>query len=118
MVKIKCSGIYYILNKITNKIYIGMSVDIFGRWASHYNDMYLGKHTSPLLTQDLKEFGITSFEFGILETISKTELKLESKLKGKQFDNYVRTILLQKEKVWMKKHSINLAYNKICKHFG
>ena len=29
--------IYYILNRITNEIYIGSAIDYIGRWASHKN---------------------------------------------------------------------------------
>ena len=31
------TGIYKITNKITNKVYIGQSVDIRRRWISHIN---------------------------------------------------------------------------------
>jgi DNA-binding ferritin-like protein (Dps family) len=115
--KIKIGGIYKI--SIGEYYYIGLSVDIFGnRWQSHITDLYMNKHSSVKFQQMFNEFGIESLKFEILEYISKTDIKKETGLKGKDFDNYYRRLLLRKEKEWMNKYSINFSLNKDNKSFS
>lgn len=116
--KIKLSGIYCISNKITGKVYIGYSIDCIGRWSSHYHLMFIGGHSSPKLSEDLTKFGIESFEFNILEAVSKTKFKAESGLSGKEFESAFRKLLLKKEKMWMSKFDIKNCYNKDDKYFN
>jgi predicted GIY-YIG superfamily endonuclease len=37
-------GIYAIKNKFNNKLYIGQSVSIKGRWMNHRSDLATGRH--------------------------------------------------------------------------
>lgn len=71
-------GIYKITNKITNKVYIGQSIDIKLRWAVHKqpsnyfdptNDNYYRK-----IYTAFREYGIENFEFSIIENCSKEQL--------------------------------------------
>ena len=117
MYRIKLSGIYKITHIPTEQYYIGMSVDIYGRWSSHYSDIKLSKHTSVEFSKLFLTTPITDWKWEILEVVSKTELKKELKLKGKQFDNKLRTILLQKERIHMGKHSITFSLNKDKKYY-
>ena len=55
-------GIYKILNKINNKIYVGQSEDIDRRWEQHK----YGKGNKHLRSSFLK-YGLINFEFTILE---------------------------------------------------
>lgn len=114
MIRVKCAGIYKI--SIGDYYYIGMSVDIFGRWQSHYTNLVLNKHSSAKLQEMFNK--IEDFRFEILEKVSKKLEKQKSELSGKSFDNHFRKLLLQKEKEWMKLHSINFALNKDDKHFS
>jgi hypothetical protein len=116
-VKIKMAGIYSILHNPTGKIYIGMSVDIYGRWQSHYNQIRIGNHSSILLMELWTQTDPSEWSFSILEYVSISDYKIVSKMKGKALVNGFRTLLLKKEKEWMKKHSINFALNKNNKQF-
>lgn len=69
----KC-GIYKIVNKINNKIYIGQSEDIDRRWKQH---MY-GKGNKHLRSSFLK-YGLLNFEFSILEECENDKTLLTSK---------------------------------------
>lgn len=77
----KC-GIYQIKCNITNKIYIGHSIDIERRWNQHK----YGKGNL-LLRNAIKKYGIENFEFTILE-----EIDLNS-------DN-IKQILFEREQYW------------------
>lgn len=115
MVKIKCAGIYKI--EIGEYYYIGMSINIFSRFQSHYNDLVLNKHSSPKLQEKFNEEGIEKLNFRVLERVSLTKHKNISKLKGKSLETSFRRLLLFKEKQWMKLHSINFTLNNNNKHF-
>ena len=57
-------GIYKITNKLTNKAYIGQSIDIKRRWKEHrYN---IGSNKNPLYL-DFEKYGLDNFSFEILE---------------------------------------------------
>jgi excinuclease UvrABC nuclease subunit len=118
MFKIKLSGIYQIYNKNTEEYYIGMSSDIFSRWANHYNDIKINKHTSTKLVKLWLNSNITDWEFKILEVVSKTQHKIDTGLKGKAFDKSFRNLLLKKEKEHMSKWSKTYALNKNNRYFS
>jgi hypothetical protein len=102
--KIKLAGIYMI--RIGEYYYIGMSVDIFSRWSSHWTDYRMGKHSSIKTAIPIEEW-----QFSILEKVSLTEFKKETGLKGKKLEDGFRSLLLRKEKEWMGKYSRNFALN-------
>jgi len=116
MYKIKCSGIYKIQH-ISGYYYIGMSVDIFSRFSSHYTKLKTNKHTSTKFNKLWNETNPNEWTFTILEYVSVTDFK-KNGLKGKDFVNNFRKLLLNKEKEWMKKHSINWCLNKNNKNFS
>lgn len=49
------AGCYEIRNLETNKVYIGESIDIFGRIIVHISDLYLGKHHCKELQEDFNK---------------------------------------------------------------
>lgn len=58
-------GIYIITNSITNRQYVGQSVDIMNRWNQHeYSD------AKSELYEDIKKYGLINFKFQILEECS------------------------------------------------
>lgn len=116
MIKIKVSGIYII--DIFDYYYIGCSVDIFSRWQSHYTDLKMNKHHSPKLQNFYNDFGLSKINFRVLEYISITDYKKSSNLKGNEAKIGFKRLLLQKEKEWMKKYSINYALNNDNKNFS
>ena len=63
------SGIYYIKNKINNKVYVGMSINLKKRFNRHLNLLKRNSHFNANLQEDFNIYGIDSFEFGILEEV-------------------------------------------------
>ena len=116
-IKIKLSGIYKIEHIDSGMVYIGKSLDIFSRWSSHYTNIKFQKHTSILLQQYLTEYPLESFSFMVLEYVSKTEYKKQSKLKGKAFNKQFNTYLHSRERYWMSQYDIKLSLNKNNKQF-
>lgn len=117
MRRIKLAGIYKI-EHISGYYYIGMSVDIFSRWSSHYNDIIIGKHSSTELKELWLKTEPSDWLFSILEYVSITEYKKVSQMKGKALQNGFRTLLLSKEKEWMRKYSKTYALNKSNNNFS
>ncbi len=68
----KLSGIYIITNKVTGKIYIGESLDIYRRWhKEHIPDLRKNKHYNKNLQEDFDKYGEDNFDFEILERYSE-----------------------------------------------
>lgn len=65
------SGVYYILNTMSNRMRIGQSSHLFQRLVSHYGQLNAGSHTNKALQEDWTAFGEYNFEFGILLTLPK-----------------------------------------------
>ena len=83
-------GIYKITNLITNKVYIGQSVDIERRWKQHIessknpiNSSYYNQ-----LYTDFRYYGINNFSFEVLETIDKKDKKLLNELELKYMKKF------------------------------
>lgn len=113
---IPCGGIYKI--SIGEYYYIGYSIDIFHRWASHYDNLKKNNHSSPLFNKMFNNVSPTDIKFEIIYYKSKTEYRNETKLKGKKLDDSYRRHLLNKEKEYMSHHSINFCLNANNKHFN
>lgn len=70
--------IYYILNTINNKIYIGQTFNFKRRIKQHKVCLNSRNKANPILQNSWIKYGASSFEFGILELCSKEDLnKLE-----------------------------------------
>jgi len=65
-------GIYKIINKTTNKIYIGESLDILRRWEEHRNNLNNNKHHSYKLQQDWNTYGQDNFDFKIVSVLDES----------------------------------------------
>lgn len=63
-------GIYYILNKINNKIYIGSSTRINRRFYEHKYFLDKGIHVNKHLQNAWNKYGEDNFEFGVIETVN------------------------------------------------
>lgn len=67
----KVSGIYTITNKVTGKLYIGESLDIYRRWhKEHIPKLRKDLHYNKELQNDFNKYGEENFEFEILERYS------------------------------------------------
>lgn len=61
------SGIYKILNLITDMYYIGSAINFTTRWRLHKNYLKLGTHKNRYLQAAWNKYGETAFEFSIIE---------------------------------------------------
>ncbi|HHR0834054.1 GIY-YIG nuclease family protein [Klebsiella aerogenes] len=69
------AGVYQITNTITGEVYIGSTVNISGRWASHRYKLRKGTHGNRNLQGSWNKYGKGFFEFSVLEIVSdKSEL--------------------------------------------
>jgi hypothetical protein len=78
----KKSGVYMLINKINQKIYIGSSLNLTRRMASYYYYTNSEKSSKMLIIRAMKKYGLESFSIGILEFCkqdSKVCLNLEQK---------------------------------------
>ena len=74
MERIIC-GIYKIINRINNKVYIGKSVDILNkRWRSHKNSLNNGTHINTHLQNAWNKYGSENFDFLVILECSEDEL--------------------------------------------
>ena len=60
-------GVYGIRNTITGKYYVGGSVDIKRRWATHRKELTLGTHTGVKLLRAWQKYGPNTWEWVVLE---------------------------------------------------
>jgi len=77
------SGIYQIVNKVTQKRYIGLTSNMNNRKQGHLYDLRRGKHSNDYLQKAWNKYGETNFEFSCIEECPKE-------------------LLYQKEDYWVK----------------
>lgn len=61
------SGIYYIINIVNNKKYIGSSFDIKKRISKHFRQLSKNKHINKHLQNAYNFYGKENFSFEIVE---------------------------------------------------
>jgi len=86
----KLSGIYSIQNKLNHKQYIGHSKNITFRWYYHLNNLLENKHPNSKLQEDFNTYGLSVFNFSILELIEGKDnlmTKEQEYLNKLDFDN-------------------------------
>lgn len=67
----KVSGIYTITSKVTGKLYIGESLDIYRRWHDeHIPQLRKNRHYNKELQNDFNKYGEENFSFQILQRYS------------------------------------------------
>lgn len=72
------SGIYKIINEITQEFYIGSSKNLYTRKQNHFNALFKNKHINPHLQASYNKHGKENFKFEILSICPKEYLiKLE-----------------------------------------
>jgi group I intron endonuclease len=65
----RSSGIYAIVNKVTDRKYIGQTSRFLYRWTKHKLLLRRGEHPNPRLQGDWDLYGPGAFEFQILELV-------------------------------------------------
>lgn len=78
----KVSGIYLIKNVVNERAYVGRSIDITERFAGHIGQMISGNHPNKHLLDDFNSFGISNFDFRILEVVDYSVPDVNSYLAG------------------------------------
>lgn len=83
----KLCGIYAIINVVNGCVYIGQSVNIYGRWKTHKSELNNNKHRNKYLQRAWNKYGCHAFLFAIVLACNKTdlnsyEMKIISKLKS------------------------------------
>jgi group I intron endonuclease len=73
MKKNKNCGIYFIRNKINNKIYVGSSKNLYNREKEHFSDLRKGKHHNIYLQRAYNKYGEKNFVFEVIETCKEDE---------------------------------------------
>lgn len=75
------SGVYFIRNRLTNKSYVGSSINIYRRWNTHKRELKAGLHHSVLLQRSYDKHGEDAFEFCLAESAEcpKALQRLEAK---------------------------------------
>ncbi len=73
----KFSGIYNIRNKISNKIYIGSTINIYKREQQHKNLLNKNNHKNKILQNAFNKYGKENFQFEIIEYLDDKEKLIE-----------------------------------------
>lgn len=60
-------GIYQIKSLKTNKVYVGLSVDIERRWEGHRQQFVDGTHGGYDMLMEFRRYGMDNFVFTVLE---------------------------------------------------
>ena len=61
-------GVYAIRHKTSGRVYVGSSLDVYGRWATHAKELTRNRHFSRHLQHAWTKYGAEAFEFVIMET--------------------------------------------------
>ena len=67
-------GIYKIVNKINEKVYVGLTTNLRTRKNRHFSTLKSNKHENVHLQFSVNKYGIKNFEFEIIEKCEKNEL--------------------------------------------
>ena len=66
----KTPGIYCITNTITNKVYVGSTVNLHRRCVAHLRTLRANKHHSAKLQRAWNKYGEEAFKFEIIEYVT------------------------------------------------
>jgi hypothetical protein len=80
-IKAQPSGIYSILNKKNNRVYIGQAIALGRRKADHFRALRKGKHKNRPLQEDYDKYGLDAFEYRVVEECSPDEARSQLYLK-------------------------------------
>lgn len=79
------SGVYCIINKCTQKMYIGSSLNLRRRLIQHYSYLRLNKHSNRLLQRNFNKYGEENINIYFVKIFPKSVLLFEEQ---SNIDNY------------------------------
>ena len=80
------AGIYKILNKTNNKVYIGSATNIKKRWRDHKWYLNHNMHHNSHLQSAWNKYGVDNFEFSIIIECTIDELLIKEREFIKTYD--------------------------------
>lgn len=114
--------IYYIINKINNKRYVGKTHDLQHRLECHFSDLKLQKHHSHKLQRSVNKYGIENFtiEYKQIEYNTEEEFNLIEIKEIEKYDSYYNgyneTLGGDGNKTSLNFHDSVLVFN-ICQNY-
>lgn len=69
------SGVYFIMNTVTLKCYVGSSVKMLNRLRSHFSCLVHGTHHSHKLQRAVAKYGLAKFRWGVCEFAEPDDLE-------------------------------------------
>ena len=116
----KISAVYKITNTITGDFYVGSSKNVKHRWADHKCLSKWKEHPDNPMYQDMKKYGVDSFELEILEeveegSLKETEQKFIEKLKPSYNSNRAKGLDVERYKKYQKKYQKSAKYKETHK---
>lgn len=82
-------GVYRIVNIVTNKSYIGSSVDMRRRIREHFSDLRCNRHQNPYLQASFSKHGEELFAFEVVEVCSQEVMQERETYWIHQYHSYV-----------------------------
>ena len=70
----KIIGVYKILNKVNNKLYVGSSTFVQSRLRLHKSHLRKNKHVNKHLQSSFNKYGIENFQFLLIEECEESNL--------------------------------------------
>lgn len=68
------SGVYKIVNTVSNKIYVGSACNLYNRYRTHKSTLIKGIHHNDHLQKSFNKHGLSAFEFSVIEYCNTNEL--------------------------------------------
>lgn len=86
------SGIYKITNTITNKVYIGQSVNIKRRWREEKTAAFSTKDSeyNSVLSKAIRKYGLNNFKFEVIEECEKEKLNERERYWIQYYNSYLK----------------------------
>jgi len=96
-------GIYCIKNKITTRVYIGSTVNLYTRLIQHRAALLKGIHGNKYLQNSFNKHNIENFEINILEFCKKKELWKRESYHCTQFNKVYNLKTIEKTRFGFKR---------------
>ena len=122
----RISGVYKIINTVTNDFYIGSSKDVEKRWADHKCPSTWKINPNKQLYKDMMKYGVEKFELQVItevkpESLKEIEQQFIEKLKPTYNSNRANGWDIERYKERQKEYQKEYNkeyYNQLCSYNG